>query len=311
MPSYLDRLRRDLAETPAPLAVAVSGGPDSMALLLHAAQTAPTIAATVDHGLRDSSADEAAMVAAWCAARGIAHTTLTPPPDWSPRNQHADARAMRYRLLADWARANGADAVLTAHHADDQAETFLMRAARGSGVAGLAGVRRETEIASIRVRRPLLGWRRAELRALVAAAGVPFVDDPSNSDDRFERARLRAAMATLDLNPAQLAQSAAACAEADAALAAATDVLAGQRTRGDTLEVAGLPRELRRRLLRHALADARARHHITEGRLDTATNVEAMLDALEADGQATLAGVVVRAEGPLWHLAPAPPRRSR
>ena len=152
-----------------PLLLAVSGGPDSMAMLVLAAAVLPgrVTAATVDHGLRTDAADEALMVAAQCARIGVQHATLSPAAPIEGASLQARARAARYALLADYARAVGATAILTAHHADDAAETFLMRAARGSGLAGLAGVRARTMIAGVRVLRPLLDWRRAELRAIV------------------------------------------------------------------------------------------------------------------------------------------------
>ena len=137
------------------IGVAVSGGPDSLALLLLAAKARPgeVEAATVDHGLRPESAAEAAMVADLCETLGVPHRILV--ADWirSPTsNIQAEARAMRYRLLNDWAIERGLSAVATAHHADDQAETLLMRLARGAGVGGLGGTRK---------RRALVGRRHA------------------------------------------------------------------------------------------------------------------------------------------------------
>ena len=124
------------------LGVAVSGGPDSLALLLLAAAARPTMveAATVDHGLRAGSADEARMVAGICKQLGVPHRTLLADwPEAPTTNIQAAARAMRYRLLNEWAIDRGLPAVATAHHADDQAETLLMRLVRGAGVGGLGG----------------------------------------------------------------------------------------------------------------------------------------------------------------------------
>lgn len=330
-----DRFRHDLiallGHAPdRPIALAVSGGPDSMAMLTLAVSAFPgeVIVATVDHRLRAESADEAAMVARHCAAIGVRHATLTPPPNWRPRTVQADARRLRYALLGTWAVGAEAAALLTAHHADDAAETFLMRAARGSGVAGLSGIRprwdwdparwggdADTDAPALPVLRPLLGWRRAELAEIVAATATPFVTDPSNADRRFDRVRVRDMLAA---NPAidatALARSAAACAEADAALTAITDLLLRERSRGaadaERYDVAGLPRELRRRLVRTAIGRVRARFPDAEGHWTESANVEALLDALEAGGTATIAGVAGRAKGAVWTFAPAPPRRS-
>ncbi len=183
-----------------------------MVMLTLAAAAFPdrTIAATVDHGLRVEAADEAAMVAAWCATLGVPHRTLHPPAPITGSSIQMRAREARYLQLARWAVDAGAPILLTAHHADDQAETFLMRAARGSGVAGLAGIRPRQELplawptdprlatgapaegeATYILLRPLLAWRRHELRAIALEGAVPFVDEPSNADERHDRTRFR------------------------------------------------------------------------------------------------------------------------
>ena len=331
-----DRFRHDLiallGHAPdRPIALAVSGGPDSMAMLTLATSAFPgrVIAATVDHRLRAGSAAEAAMVAARCEHIGVPHATLTPSADWSPKTIQADARQLRYALLGDWACDASAAALLTAHHADDQAETFLMRAARGSGVTGLAGIRprwawrRERwdggaadGDGGLPVLRPLLAWRRSELAQVVAATATPFVTDPSNADHRFDRVRVRAMLArTPEIDAPALAQAAAACAEADAALVAMTKLLHRERLRASspdsrTYDVANLPRELCRRLARAAIRHVRAARPVTEGRWSDAGNVESLLDALQDGGKATIAGVVASARGDLWTFSPAPPRRS-
>jgi tRNA(Ile)-lysidine synthase len=203
------------------LGVAVSGGPDSTALLLLAAAAlnGAVEAATVDHGLRPEGAAEAAAVAALCARLGVSHATL--PVEVAPGNLQAEARAARYAALARWMDARGPAALATAHHADDQAETLLLRLNRASGVGGLAGTRARGVVpgTGLTLVRPLLGWRRAELAAIVAEAGLSAADDPSNRDDRFDRARIRKALAGADwLDVAAVAQSAGHLADADAAL---------------------------------------------------------------------------------------------
>lgn len=203
-------------ERSGPLGLAVSGGPDSVALLLlaHRALPGQIAVASIDHGLRPEAAGEVALVERIAAARGIPFTPLT--VTLAPGNTQARAREARYAALAEWAESEGLGAVATAHHADDQAETLLMRLNRGSGLAGLAGVRSRSRIAGSEVTllRPLLGWRREELADVVAAAGITPAADPSNTDPAFDRVRLRTALAGADwLDPLALAMSAAHIAE--------------------------------------------------------------------------------------------------
>ena len=218
----LRRFAADLAalwpedERTGPLGLAVSGGPDSLALLLLAHEALPGAIAvcSIDHGLRPEAAGEVALVERIAGERGIPFTQLA--VTLAPGNLQAQARAVRYAALAKWAEAKGLGAVATAHHADDQAETLLMRLNRGSGLAGLAGVRGRSTIADseITLLRPLLSWRKAELGAVVAAAGITPAADPSNTNPAFDRARLRAQLAEADwLDPVALATSAAHLAE--------------------------------------------------------------------------------------------------
>jgi len=304
-PAFVDRFRADLAALTGGASerfgIAVSGGPDSLALLLlaHAAFPGRIAAATVDHKLRPESAAEAAFVGEVCAGLGVPHAVLAADRAIAG-NVQAQARALRYRLLAEWAETQGVAWLLTAHHADDQAETLLMRLQRGAGLAGLSGVRAINGA----VLRPLLGWRRAELARVVAEAGLVPVADPSNFDESYDRARLRRRLAeALWLDPAALARSAAALAEAEAALDWTAGRLLDERVRrdGDAIlfDPAGLPAELRRRILLRLLAPA------APPRGDA---LQRLIAALEAGGSATLAGMKCEG-GPVWRLAPAPPRR--
>ena len=199
-----------------PLGLAVSGGPDSLALLLlaHAALPGQIAVCSIDHGLRAEAAGEVALVERIVGERGIPFTPVT--VTLAPGNAQARGREARYAALAAWAQDKGLGAVATAHHADDQAETLLMRLNRGSGLAGLAGVRARSTIdgSEVTLLRPLLGWRKADLAAVVAEAGITAAADPSNTNPAFDRARLRAALAEADwLDPVALATSAAHIAE--------------------------------------------------------------------------------------------------
>lgn len=286
------------------LGIAVSGGADSMALLwlAHGAFPSHVAAATVDHGLRPEAADEAAMVARWCAAHGVPHATLRPAVPIAG-NLQSEARAARYALLDGWATAQGIDWIMTAHHADDQLETLLMRLNRGSGVAGLAGVRARNG----RVLRPLLGWRKAELLAIATAQGLPVAHDPSNADPRFDRVAMRQALqhaSWLDVPAA--ARSAAALAEAEEALAWTARHLADRITpSGDAwhLDMDGLPRELARRLFLAALAEA---DPALRPRGDA---VDVVIAAATTGGKASIGDWLVMGGRP-WRLYAAPPRRT-
>ncbi|WP_395714925.1 tRNA lysidine(34) synthetase TilS [Reyranella sp.] len=178
------------------LVVAVSGGRDSMALALLAhewahARGGRVVALTVDHGLRPESGAEAATTLQRLAGQGVDGVVLR----WSDAKPGAGlqeaARAARYRLLRAECRRRGILHLLVAHHADDQAETVIMRAARDSGADGLAGMAAQVEFPELRLLRPLLPVPRARLTATLLARGVQWIDDPSNADPRFERVRVR------------------------------------------------------------------------------------------------------------------------
>lgn len=185
--------------------LAVSGGPDSVALMLLASRWAsgrpgtPRISvATVDHRLRRESSQEAAAVAAWAGALGLDHATLVwDGPKPKARIQEL-ARERRYELLLTHAREIGAEVVATAHHSDDQAETILFRLLRGSGIAGLAGMAATIERGGCLISRPLLGYAKDDLVAFCEAAAHPYLRDPSNADPAFARTRIRDLLALLE-----------------------------------------------------------------------------------------------------------------
>lgn len=226
---------------PSVLGLAVSGGGDSMAMLAltHGWARVMGVAlrvVTVDHGLRQGAADEAAMVAAECRALGHPHDTLCWTWDGKGNLQDAARRARR-DLIGAWRGEIGH--VLFAHTQDDQAETVLMRLLRGSGVEGLAAMapRRHVpdECGGWWQIRPLLGESRAELRHYAETLRLPFVDDPSNEDPRFDRVRMRQAMTTLGLDAASLARTAGRMARAAEALAARAAEVAARTVTQETV----------------------------------------------------------------------------
>jgi tRNA(Ile)-lysidine synthase len=185
---------------PRPLvAVAVSGGPDSLALTILADRWARereggVLALTVDHRLRPESAGEAAAVGRWLTARGICHAVLVWDGVKPTTGIQEAAREARYRLLAERCAAEGCLHLLTAHQREDQAETYLIRRRAGSATDGLAGMSAVRELSQARLVRPLLGVPRARLTALLAAEGQPYLEDPSNRNPAFERVRVRAGL---------------------------------------------------------------------------------------------------------------------
>jgi len=229
------------------ITVAVSGGADSLALCLLAAGWAErrggaVAALTVDHGLRPGSAAEARQVGAWLAARGIAHHILSWQPPAGLRGVQEAARRARYDRLASWCREAGCLHLLTAHHREDQAETFLLRLARGSGLDGLAAIPALRETADCRILRPLLAVPRARLAAALEAAGQAWISDPSNESPRFARIRLRGAaplLAREGLGSARLAETARHLGRARAAL---EDAVARHLARCVALHPAGFAR---------------------------------------------------------------------
>ncbi|MDQ3078861.1 MAG: tRNA lysidine(34) synthetase TilS [Pseudomonadota bacterium] len=297
------------------LGVAVSGGPDSLALLLLAAAARPgqVSAASVDHGLREGSRGEAEMVARLCADIGVAHEILT--IDWLRTPTSAlqeQARDARYAALGRWAEAQGLSAVATGHHADDQAETLMMRLLRGAGVRGLAAMRPSSPLRGnmkLKLVRPLLGWRRAKLASIVAAAGVTAVSDPSNGDEQHERVRIRRLLAASEwIDPAALAASARYLGAADKAIEYAVAREYGRvQSEGEELcfDPGDTPTELRRRVVARIIATLASEG---DGAALRGGELDRLLAQIEGGASATLRGVVAEG-GPIWRFRRAPPRR--
>ena len=318
-PDLVEAFRADLERlvgaAPA-LGVAVSGGPDSVALLLLASAAYPgrVEAATVDHGLRPESAAEAHFVADLCRELRCPHAILKVEVPDGKAGLQGEARKARYAALRVWAEEAGIPFIATAHHADDQAETLLMRLLRGSGVGGLSGIRAvRAEGPSLTIVRPLLSSLRYDLRTLVEAAGINPTHDPSNRDERFDRVALRRLLAEHPrFEQRRLARSASALAEAEEALDWQADRLFEERCAealGEwRIDPESLPREMKRRLLVRVISRIHQDADLAvswRGKED----VEGLLAALEGGGAATRAGVMASSKRGAWHLKPAPPRR--
>lgn len=289
-----------------PVGLAVSGGGDSLALLLAVLDLGGQVTvASVNHGLRPEAADECALVARICADHGVPHRVL----HWTGwdgiGNLQDQARRARYRLLADWARAVGVADVALGHTADDQAETVIMALARGAGVDGLAGMAATTIKHDIRFHRPLLDASRADLRRYLRAAGQVWCDDPGNGDTAYERIRIRqaaAALAGLGLTPQALGQVARRMADAAEALgrqqdASAASMLAQQGDMLITCDLAGLSAEQARRLVLAGMGWVN--RALTPPRRDEQTR---LVHQLRAHRPATLGGCRFSFDGPVLRI---------
>ena len=324
------RLFADWKAAPA-IVLAVSGGPDSIALMWLAARWRRAltrgpelVAVTVDHGLRAEAAREARDVKRLAKSLDLPHRTLRWTGPKPKAGLPAAAREARYRLLTQAARARGATHILTGHTRDDQAETLLMRMLRGSGIAGLAAMARETERDGVRLARPLLDVPKSRLIATLQKARIDFADDPTNQDVSFTRPRLRAILPVLAEeggDSRNLARLASRLARANAAVEVLADgaerYLAlrerdPQRPGFDAGAFTALPEEIRVRLLKRAID--RAGH---EGPAELG-KVETLLSTLDraVAGDAgklkqTLAGAVISLAGGRIRVEPAPLRRGR
>jgi tRNA(Ile)-lysidine synthase len=317
------------------IVLAVSGGPDSVALMWLAARwrrglaRGPRlIAVTVDHGLRSEAAAEARDVKRLARTLDLPHRTMRWTGAKPKTGLPAAARSARYRLLVQAARENGATHILTAHTRDDQAETLLMRLLRGSGIAGLAAMARVTERGGVLLARPFLDVSKPQLIATLKKAKVDFADDPTNHDVNFTRSRLRAVMPVLAAeggDARNLARLASRLARANAAVEVLADgaerylALKGNEAPHSGFNAkafAAMPEEIRLRLLLRAIN--RFGH---EGPAELG-KVEALLTALDrgvAEGdqgrrarlRQTLAGALVSLIDGRIRVEPAPPRRRK
>jgi tRNA(Ile)-lysidine synthase len=342
--SEAKRLFADWKTAPA-LVLAVSGGPDSIALMWLAARWRRAlahgpklIAVTVDHGLRPEAAREAREVKRLAHSLDLPHRTLRWTGAKPETGLPAAARSARYRLLAQAARQSHATHILTAHTRDDQAETLLMRLLRGSGIAGLAAMARESERDGLRLARPLLDVSKSQLIATLQKAGIDFADDPTNRDVSFTRPRIRAVMPALAAeggDARSLARLASRLARANAAVEvlaegaerylalrdrqAEIDAGANNARTFDLTAFAAMPEEIRLRLLLRAVNRF---GHEGPAELGKAEALLTALDRTAAEGagrsrpksgqprlKQTLAGALISLAGGRIRIEPAPPRR--
>jgi tRNA(Ile)-lysidine synthase len=317
-------------ETAPSVILAVSGGPDSTALLFLAVRWRAArkrgpklVAVTVDHGLRPGSAREAETVKRLAADFDVEHRTVR----WTGRKPETGlqeaGRAARYRLLVAAARKEGARHVLTAHTLDDQAETVLFRLARGSGLSGLAGMARTSARDHITLIRPLLDIPKARLVTTLRAAKIPFVEDPSNQDPRFARARIRQlapALAREGLDAERLAILARRLARAEQALERATEqAVAGLCRKGSTeggemvmdgVGFAELPAEIALRVLGRAIGQIGREGPVELGKLERLFAAVLESGATRSRMRRTLAGAMITADAEKIVVEGAPPRRT-
>lgn len=324
------------------LVLAVSGGPDSIALMWLAARWRAALsrgpdllAVTVDHGLRPESAREAREVKRLARTLGVRHRTMRWSGEKPKSGVPAAARAARYRLLATVARQSGASHILTAHTRDDQAETLLMRLLRGSGIGGLAAMARESEREGVLLARPFLNISKSQLIATLEKARIGYAEDPTNRDLSFTRPRIRNLIEGLGAeggDARNLAKLASRLARANAAIEVLVDGAArylALRDRGagssaalgtrspntsfDGAAFAAMPEEIRLRLLLRAINRI---GHEGPAELGKVEILLAVLDrALRTASEKhqprlkqTLAGAIVSLVGGRIVIAPAPPR---
>lgn len=319
------------------LLLAVSGGADSVAMMVlvrhwldSGGAAASVRVATVDHGLRTDAAEEAQRVAGWAADLGFDHDILKWSGETPKSNLQAEARRIRYRLLSEDALANGECHILTAHHLDDQAETFLIRLSRGSGIYGLAAMTMHTRRDGMTISRPLLDVPKSRLMTTLEAAGHPWIEDPSNTDPRHLRVRLRQIMpelVELGMTAQRLSDTAGHLRRAgqviidqvEELLAGWFDVAGIEICRIPVDQLAEVPDEVALRAVSEAVSRVAGRQYVP--RLDHVRPVVAALCGeftTEIPMKRTLAGAVIERDGdnawiyresgrdglPVLHLAP-------
>ena len=301
-----------------PGAVAVSGGGDSLALMhllanwAKARKAPPPVVLTVDHGLRAGSAGAARQVARWAKAAGLkAHILTAKGP--APRSDiEAQARIARYALMGDWLVKKRIGALYVGHTQDDQAETFLLRLGRGSGLDGLSAMQAfapfpQIGFAGLAVARPLLGIKREGLRDWLTARRLAWLEDPMNQEARFARGKIRLLAAQLEaagIPPARIAAAAGHLARAREALDLVTQAVleraarpSGEAVLLDPLALAAAPREVGLRALARALMAMSGAQY--RPRFDALERLYDRVCSGKLGGGATLAGC---------RLAPAPRR---
>jgi tRNA(Ile)-lysidine synthase len=298
------------------IAVAVSGGSDSMACLHLMARTAKhegwqVMALTVDHALRPESDDEACGVGRVCAGLGVSHHVLRWQHGAVAGNLMDAARKARYALMADWAATHEISHIVLGHTADDQAETFLMGLARGAGLDGLVGMRKGWDQGGVRFVRPFLTQSRADLRGYLTRNGMEWVDDPSNENDRFTRVKARRvlkALKPLGITADRLNGVILNLTKAQGIVQAATRDAAAQICRTDAGEVifdrklwldAG--GEVQHRLLCAALRWVSGAAYAPRG-----SGVDRVSQAIIAGGDATLAGCRIRVTQAVFRVVREP-----
>jgi tRNA(Ile)-lysidine synthase len=313
--------------TPYPsLLLAISGGPDSVALMLLIKKWSDrpkySIAvATVDHGLREESSREAETVGQWAQELGFTHYHLNWLEEKPPTRLQERAREARYRLLETCAKEIGADAIVTAHHADDQAETILLRLTRGSGLTGLAGMADTRKLNKIKLLRPLLNFSKADLVKICHEAHHPYFNDPSNLNDKYTRGRLRKLMPTLAEEGltsdalrrlGQRAQRVNVALDFYAKSARAQALIEQQddKTLFSAVELECLPSEIVLRLLAQEITRLCPQFLLRLERLERL--VSQLHDALltSAPWQKTLAGCLIKINKGVVEIGRAPPRKS-